>query len=82
MWWGYVSFKGSMRVPRFFKGNDVLLQYVDAPLWKFLDDRNAFRFQVGQLVVQEVECNCCAVKKNVIIASQLYDVADVGYCSQ
>ena len=29
---GYVSFKGSVRVPRFFRGNDFLLHYVDASL--------------------------------------------------
>jgi len=58
---------------------------------KILDHRAAFRFQVGQLVVQEVvqliaEKNsdsccvaCCAVKKNVIVASRSYDVADVQF---
>jgi len=46
-----------VRVPRFFRANDFLLQYVDASLWKILGHRAAFRFQVGQLVVQEVECN-------------------------
>jgi len=29
---GFVSFKGSVRVPHFFKGNDILLHYVDASL--------------------------------------------------
>jgi len=28
------------------------------------------------------ECSCCAIKKNVIVTSQLYDAADVGYSSQ
>ena len=32
MQWGYVSFKGSVRVSRFFRGNDFLRQYVDASL--------------------------------------------------
>jgi len=50
MWWGYVSFKGAVRVPQFFCGNDFLLQYVDGSLWKILDPHAAFRFQVGQLV--------------------------------
>jgi len=49
---------------------------------------------VGQLVIQEVECRCrkrdigsgcvtyCSLlckKKNVIVAPQLYDVADVQF---
>jgi len=34
-----------------------LLQYVDAPLGKFVDHHAAFRFQVGQLVAWEVECS-------------------------
>jgi len=46
-----------MKVPRFLRGNDFMLQYVDTSLCKFLDHRAAFRFQVGQLVVQEVECS-------------------------
>jgi len=33
-----------------------LIQYVDALLRNLLDHRAAFRLQVGQLVVQEVEC--------------------------
>ena len=59
----------------------------------FLDHCAAFRLQVGQLVIQEVEfqiaeqeiliacaslVHCCAVK-NVVVASQLYDVADVQF---
>jgi len=56
LWWSYVSFKGSVKVPRFFRRNDFLLQYVDVSLCTFLDHRAAFRFQVDQLVVQEVEC--------------------------
>ena len=32
MWWAYVSFKGSVGVSRFFRGNDFLLHYVDASL--------------------------------------------------
>jgi len=44
-----------MRVFRIFKANDFLLQYVDASLWKVLDPRAAFRFQLYQLVVQEVQ---------------------------
>jgi len=59
----------------------------------FLD--SAFRFQVGQSVVHEVECSliakkeilivvaslvhCCAVKKNGIVGSQSYGVADVQF---
>ena len=83
--WGSVS-------SLFLMGNDFLLQYVDASLWILLDQRLAFRLHVGQLVIQEVACryrkeilvavaslivHYCAIKKNVIVASQLYDVADV-----
>ena len=39
----------------FFRGNDFLLQYVNASLWNFLDQCAAFRLQVVQLVRQEVE---------------------------
>jgi len=46
--WGFVVF---------FRGNNFFLQYVDASLWTFLEYRAAFRFQVGQLVAQEVECS-------------------------
>jgi len=35
-----------------------LLQYIDASLSNFLDQRLAFRLHVGWLVVQEVECRC------------------------
>jgi len=70
-----------------------LLQYVDPSLRNFLDHRAAFRLQAGQLVIPEVEVqiseqeilivvaslvvHCYAITKNVIVASQLYDVADV-----
>jgi len=40
-----------------------LLQYVDASLEKFLRSRATFRLQVGQLVVQEVECS--SRKRNI-----------------
>jgi len=33
------------------------------------------------IVVASLVVHCCAIK-NVIVASQLYDVADVGYSSQ
>jgi len=62
---------------------------------KFLDHRAAFRFQVDQLVVQEVLAekgilivvaslvvHCCVIRKNVIVASQLHHVADVQHSSQ
>jgi len=32
MWWGYVSFKSSVKFLVFFRENDYLLQYVDASL--------------------------------------------------
>jgi len=38
-----------------------LLQYVDASLSKFLDPRAAFRFEVSQLVVLEVQWLVSAV---------------------
>jgi len=68
-----------------------LLPYVDASLWKILDHRGAFRFQAGQLFFQEFErketltvvvsivVHCCAIKKNVTVASRLYDAADVQF---
>ena len=31
------------------------------------------------MVVASIVVHCCAVKKNVIVASQLYDVADVQF---
>ena len=34
------------------------------------------------IVVASLVVHCCATEKNVIVASQLYDVADVGYSSQ
>jgi len=51
-----VSFKGSVRVLRFFRGNDFLLQYVDASLLK--NFRSQCCIQVpSRPVVQEVECS-------------------------
>ena len=41
-----------------------------------------------QIAVQEILrgaaslVHCCAIEKNIMVASQLYDVADVGYSSQ
>jgi len=32
--------------------------------------------------VTSLVAHCCAIKKNVIVTSQSYDVADVGYSSQ
>jgi len=43
---GSVSFKGSLRVPRFLGGDYFLLQYVDASLWNFSDHHASFRLQV------------------------------------
>jgi len=54
---GLREFYGFRESSSFFRGNDFLLQYVDASLSKVLDHRAAFRFQVGQLVLQEVECS-------------------------
>jgi len=34
---------------------------------------------IGTAVVCASLVHCCAVKKNVIVASQLYDVADVQF---
>jgi len=34
------------------------------------------------IVVASLVVHCCAIKKNVIVASQSYDIADVGYSSQ
>ena len=31
------------------------------------------------IVVASLVVHCCAIKKNVIVASQLYDVADVQF---
>jgi len=31
------------------------------------------------VVVESLAVRCCAIKKNVIVASQLYDVADVQF---
>ena len=31
------------------------------------------------IVVASLAVHCCAIKKNVIVASQLYDVADVQF---
>jgi len=64
----------------------MLMRYYEI----FSDQGLAFRLHVGQLVIQEVECryrkrnvdSCCvtcAIKKNVIVAPQLYDVADVQF---
>jgi len=33
----------------------------------------------NRLVVASLVVHCCAVKKNAIVASQLYDVADVQF---
>jgi len=33
------------------------------------------------IVLASLAVHCCAVKKNVIVASQLYDVADVCTCT-
>jgi len=68
-----------------------LLQYVDVSL-NFLDNRAAFRLQLGHVsctgsrvqliarkeifIVVALLVHFCAGKKN-IVASQLYDVADV-----
>jgi len=49
--------------PWFSLYNYFLLHYVDASLWKFLYRRAAFRLQVGQLLVQEVECRSYPKKK-------------------
>jgi len=49
------KFQGFCEGSPFFLGigrNGSFLQYIDAS-----DHRAAFRFQVGQLVVQEVECS-------------------------
>ena len=35
--------------------------------------------QILIIVVASLVVHCCAVKKNVIVASQLYDVADVQF---
>jgi len=40
-----------------------LLQDVDASLQKILVHRTTFRLQVGQLVIQEVECSYQPKKK-------------------
>jgi len=53
---GLRGFEGFREGFPFFRGNQFLLKYVDASLWIFLDHRAAFRLQVGQLVVHEVEC--------------------------
>jgi len=37
---------------------------------------------VNSRFVASLVVHCCALKKNVIFASQLYDVADEGYSSQ
>jgi len=47
---------GFLEGSSFFRGNHCLLQYVDASIWNFLDYHAPFRLQVGQLVIQEVEC--------------------------
>ena len=80
-----------LRVPCFFRGNDFLLQYVDVSLWKFL---GAFRSPCCiQIPSRPVSCTggwvqliakknidiCCAIRKNVIVAWQLYDIADVQF---
>ena len=31
------------------------------------------------IVVASLVVHCCAIKKNVVVASQLYDVADVQF---
>jgi len=31
------------------------------------------------IVVASLVVHCCAIKKNVIVASQLYDIADVQF---
>jgi len=31
------------------------------------------------IVVASIVVHCCAIKKNIIVASQLYDVADVQF---
>ena len=31
------------------------------------------------MVVASLVVHCCAIKKNVVVASQLYDVADVQF---
>jgi len=61
-----VGFRG-LRVPWgflvLFRENDFLLQCIDVSLRKILDHRAAFRLQVGQLVIQEVENNLEKKKK-------------------
>jgi len=70
-----------------------LLQCVDASLCNFIDRLAPFRLDVGQLyrmlsadaekeilvVVVSLVVHCCTIKKNVIVASQLYDVANVQF---
>jgi len=92
---GFSEFQRFREGSSFFRWNVFLLPYVDASLWNFLDQRAAFRLHVGQLVVQEFECRCgkrniggccitcclllCNFKNNVVVASQLYVVADVQF---
>jgi len=35
---------------------------------------------VNSRFVASLAVHCCGIKKNVIVASQLYDVGDKGYC--
>ena len=62
-----MSFKGSS----FFRGNDILLQYVDVSLWNFLDQRAAFKLQVGRLVIHratiDLEPKIRTAEENLIL---------------
>jgi len=49
-----VSFKGSVRVPRFLGEMMFCFSMLMPSLWNFLDHRAAFRLQVSQLVIEEV----------------------------
>jgi len=46
----------------------------------------ASRVQIAEqeilIVVLSLVVHCCAIKKNVIVASQLYDVADVQFTAE
>jgi len=40
---------------------------------------NSRKRNIGTVVVESLVVHCCAMKKNVIVASHLYDVADVQF---
>ena len=70
-----MSFIGSVRVPRFFRGNDFLLQYFDRSLWKFFRSKCCI-----QIPSRSVSCTggwvqLIAVKETLTIVASL-----VVYC--